>query len=273
MDQLLSEAPETRRNSGTYGRLERGVLNKPAAEYLRGIARILQFSEQEWVSFFSYARGEYPPFLLYTDAVITVSDLCGDPTTTIEYLADFAGNILAFSSGFAALFPDGLIPANIYHYVLFDERARGELCPDWESTWGPLTVADLRAAVARHRHNATLGMLSTRVRADTRTRALLTAIPTGVAAGSGEQRELVHPALGRGWVTVGDPLSSPGAHISRHSWHFRTRTQPQPQPTLLTLADRDPAGFVPAAEIPEIPSIDADVIPLPRCRGMRTPSQ
>ncbi|WP_275466258.1 hypothetical protein [Streptomyces noursei] len=251
MDLLLSSDHATRRSPGTYGRLERGLLDNPSPEYLRGIARILKFSSQEWLNLYSYVRGEEPPFRLYPDAAIAVSGVQSDEhCVTIEYWADFTGNVLNFNPEFVSLFADRRVPVNIYHYTLFDGHARGELFPDWGQTWGPLTVATVRAALARNPHNSLLKSLKKRAGADGRTGSLLASIRAGVAAGTCDERQLCHPELGNGWVQVSEPLSSPGVYVSRHTWVFRTHQQPPTEPTLLSVGSRDPAGFFAAAERP-----------------------
>ncbi|MFK0295230.1 hypothetical protein ACIQU6_32825 [Streptomyces sp. NPDC090442] len=252
MDLLLGDDPVTRRSPGTYGRLERGLLDNPSADYLRGVARILRFSPQEWGSLFSFARGEEPPFPLYAEAAIAVSGLgiLSDETSiAIEYLADFAGNILDYNANFVGLFTDQRVPVNIHYYMLFDEHARNDLLPDWEQTWGPTTVTALRSALARHPHNPPLRKLSKLAREDARTRTLLATIRTGAAGDGTDERELCHPELGKGWVQVSEPLRTSGAEVSRHTWTFRTQEQP-PKPTLLPLGvrDLDPSGFFTIAE-------------------------
>jgi hypothetical protein len=250
MDELLGEDPETRRSPGTYGRLERGILDNPSPQYLLGVARILRFSTQEWVSLFSFARGEFPSIRLCEDAEIAVSDPWregADDLTSIEFITDFTGNVLACNPNFGELFPDQRVPVNIFYNMLFAGHSRDVLLPDWETVWGPPTVAALRAARAQHRHNALLRTLVKQAHTDPRTRGLLATIPVASTENPAhDERPLVHPRLGRGWVRVSEPLSSEGGHVSHHSWIFRTPEQPRIQPALLRLGDeRDPAGFLP----------------------------
>ncbi|MFG2895260.1 hypothetical protein [Streptomyces sp. NPDC048248] len=245
MDELLNADSATRRTAGTFGKLERGALDNPHPAYLRGVARILRFVGQEWVSLHSFARGDYPCDRLHEETAVPEPWAGWDDTVTIEYRCDFAGNLLSFNSNFAALFPEQRVPMNIVHYSLFDEYARSSLLADWERTWGPLTVAALRAARARHRHNALLRDLFGQVRNDPRTCSLLPTILAPRPNPSVDERPLAHPELGNGWVHVSDPLCSPGDYVSHHTWVFRAQDQPPPPPTLLELGARDPAGFFP----------------------------
>lgn len=248
MDQLLYDDLETRRTAGTYGKFERGLLDNPTPEYLRGVGHILHFNSQQWHHLFAFARGELPPFALFGDAAIAVSDHWARDWKAfepIEHLCDYAGNVLRFSPSFAAIFPQQRVPVNFYHYVLFDDHARNRLFPDWETTWGPMTVALVRAALAQHRHNGMLRTLARQVRADPRTRSLISTIPCRHSA-EADERALAHPELGVGWVDVSEPLSSPGAHVFQHTWLYRAPQQPRVQAALLELGDRDPCGFFPS---------------------------
>ncbi|MFF4699959.1 MmyB family transcriptional regulator [Streptomyces chattanoogensis] len=249
MDQLLSREPETRRSPGTYGRLERGSLDKPAPEYLRGVARILQLSPEEWSSLVSYARGELPSIPLFAEPQIVFSAPWSQPAADVEplvHISDFAGNILGYNGAFACMFPGCRVPVNMLHYILFEPFARRELFPDWHTTWGPQTVAALRAALAQNRHNHLLRRLAARCQEEPHTRSLMANAPAGICRPHGNTRALVHRELGPGWVHMGIPLSTPGARITQHLWQYSADNGPHPTPTLVKPGELDVGGFFPA---------------------------
>ncbi|MEU9502474.1 hypothetical protein [Streptomyces sp. NPDC048196] len=245
MDQLLSTDPEIARTPGTYGRLERGSLDNPAPEYLRAVARILRFTSRGWESLYSFARGEMPPFPLWDDAEIEFEPFLPCATGEgLSFVCDLAGNILTFNAAFAQIFPGQRVPMNWYHYVLFDEYARTVLCPDWWETWAPRTMTALRGARARHRHNDLLQAMALRCSQDPAMRSLFA---TAAPAPDVDERVLVHHALGPGIVQLGEPLRSPGAHISQHNWAFRAAGGPRVRLTAVGQRGEEELGeFFPA---------------------------
>ncbi|GHF67815.1 transcriptional regulator [Streptomyces mashuensis] len=244
MDQLLCRAP------GTYGRLERGVLDNPAPEYLRDVAVLLRFTEPEWVAFYGFVHGEQPPFPLDRDPGVALGHSW---THVVEcfaeaaYVCDYAGNILTYNAAFSSLFPGRRVPANTFWWILFSEDARERVLVDWETSWAPVIVPELRAAVARKPDSPTLQTLKERCLADPRTRDLYHGgLPIGHSHPDGDVRPVCHPEHGRGWITmcVSTPLSSPGALLFVVRFRAGERP-PSPRPPVQPATDRDPAGFLP----------------------------
>ncbi|MFG2093433.1 XRE family transcriptional regulator [Streptomyces sp. NPDC048612] len=230
MDQLTNRSP------GTYGRLERGALDNPSAEYLHAIATILELTEQEWYALYGYARGEQPPFLVSEGAQASVSPFwvaALEGFTSMAYICDYAGNILAYNDVSAMLFPDRRVPVNSLWWMLFSEDARNKVLMDWENSWAPVVASQVRAAVAQHRDNPTLLHLKERCLADPRTRDLYKSVPSGYTHPDGDEQPLFHAELGPGWVSmcVSAPLSSPETRL--FLLMFRRNGDPRPRRPLL----------------------------------------
>ncbi|MFI1970569.1 helix-turn-helix domain-containing protein [Streptomyces cinnamoneus] len=234
MDQL------THRSPGTYGRLERGFLENPSPEYLHAIARILRLSEQEWEVLCGYARGERPPFPLAKDP--GVPQVWADVVSSLSsmaYLCDYAGNILAYNAPFTRLFPGRRVPVNSLWWMVFSDDARNTVLMDWENSWAPVLVPQIRAAAARYKSDPTLLQLKDRCLADPRTRDLYRGVPNGHAHPDGDEKPLYHTESGPGWVhtCVSVPLSSPEVRL--FVLQFRKNGQPRPGRPRLRNADVD----------------------------------
>ncbi|WP_372516495.1 helix-turn-helix domain-containing protein [Streptomyces noursei] len=232
MDQLTNRSP------GTYGKLERGVLDNPSAEYLHSIAITLGLTEQEWCAFYGYAHGKQPPFLLSGDSQASISPFwmrVVEKFTSIAYVCDYAGNVLAYNDSAARVFPNRRVPVNTLWWILFNDDARNKVLMDWENSWAPVAVPQVRAAAAQHRDNPTLLRLKERCLADPRTRDLYKGVPVGYSHPDGDERPLFHPELGPGWITmcVSAPLSSPEMRL--FLLMFRRRDEPRPKRSLLRL--------------------------------------
>lgn len=244
MDDLLLRAP------GTYGKLERGVLDNPTPEYLRDVAEILGLTEEEWVVFYGYARGEQPPYPLTRDGEVRVPAhwmQTMNAFSGISYLCDLEWNVLAYNEAFAAIFPGRRAPHNTMHWMLFSDDARERVLGDWEKSWAPLVAPQLRAALAQDENNRTLRALAEQCLGDPRTRDLYTSIRPGHAHPDGAERPLHHTELGPGWVTVSvcEPVGSRGTRL----YHLLFRPEGAPRPSALPgrwpVAGRDPASFFP----------------------------
>lgn len=252
MDQL------THRSPGTYGRLERGALDSPSADYLRAVAGILKLTEQEWSAFYGYARGERPPAPLLSGAAeasraYTWADVV-EGFSSMAYACDYAGNILAYNEPLARMFPDRRVPVNTLWWLLFSDDARNKVLVDWEARWAPVLVPQIRAAAAQYPDDATLRQLKERCLADPRTRDLYRGVPVGHAHPDGDEKPLCHAELGRGWVTmcVSVPLGAPEVRL--FLLRFRPEGEPRarrPEVRVEGEGERGLAGFftVPAASL------------------------
>ncbi|GAA0387764.1 helix-turn-helix transcriptional regulator [Streptomyces luteireticuli] len=244
MDDLLLRAP------GTYGRLERGVLDNPTPEYLRDVATLLGLNAQEWVAFYGYARGELPPYPIATYTEISVP---GRWTHAVQasagqtYICDSLWNVLTFNEGFAAMFPGRRVPKNTMRWMLFDEDARNRTLIDWDTRWAPVAVPQVRLALAHHKGSPLLRELTRRALADPRTRDLYTSVPPGHAHPDGAVRPWLHPELGPGTVTmcVSEPASSPGFRMFHMLFLPAGEQRPERAPLQVT-GEHDPDDFYPA---------------------------
>ncbi|WP_425585505.1 helix-turn-helix domain-containing protein [Streptomyces lunalinharesii] len=230
MDQLTNRSP------GTYGKLERGALDNPSPEYLYSIATILKLTEQEWNSFYGYARGEQPPFLLSRESQAPVLHFWMEVVEgfkSMAYVCDYAGNILAYNEPLARMFPNQRVPVNSLWWILFSDDARNKVLMDWENSWAPVVVPQVRAAAAQHRDNPTLLHLKERCLTDPRTRGLYRGVPAGYTHPDGDEQPLFHAELGPGWVTmcVSAPLSSPEMRL--FLLMFRRNDEPRPKKPIL----------------------------------------
>lgn len=246
MDHLLGRA------SGTYSRLERGVLDNPSPEYLRDVAQLLGFTEQEWVTLYGYARGERPPFPLLLGGAVSVP---GHWIQTVQelsqpaYTCDYAGNVLAYNEAAADMFPGRRVPKNTLYFMLFDP-ARKEILIDWETAWAPTVVPMLRALRAQYRKNPTLQRLEVMCLADPVLADLYMkrqTIPVGLTHPDGDYKPYHHHEHGPGWmkVSVSTPLMAPTANLFLLSYHPGDRPGPCQDVTVDTSADF--TGYFPAA--------------------------
>ncbi|WP_369360967.1 hypothetical protein [Streptomyces sp. cg2] len=153
--------------------------------------------------------------------------------TSIAYICDYAGNILAYNEPFARMFPNRRVPVNSLWWILFSDDARNKVLMDWENSWAPVIAPQVRAAAAQHRDNPTLLRLTERCLADPRTRDLYKGVPAGYAHPDGDERPLFHAELGPGWVNmcVSTPLSSP--EIRLFLLMFRRNNEPRPKAPIL----------------------------------------
>ncbi|MGI5340123.1 XRE family transcriptional regulator [Streptomyces sp. CA-181903] len=241
MDHLLLRAP------GTYGKLERGVLDNPAPEYLRDVAHTLGLTEQEWVVLYGYARGEQPPFPLADSSRTTTPRHWREVITEspgVTYISDSLWNVHAYSRGFAGLFPGRRVPHNTMHWMLFDESARTTLL-DWENRWGPVAVPQLRLAQVRHKGDPVLQWLTDRCLADPLLSRWYRSVPSGHAHPDGAMRPWRHPEHGPGTITmcVSELSGFPG--LRQFQMMFRTDERTAPEYPESDPRTHDPAGYYP----------------------------
>ncbi|AYA20185.1 XRE family transcriptional regulator [Streptomyces alfalfae] len=210
VDQLLH------RTFGTYHRLESGNYPNAPTTLLRDVARLFGLNEQEWVSLNRYALLQDPPGPLHLSSgkeVPGVWQEAVDGISHMAYVTDASWDMLAYNEPLAEMFPDGNVPANVMRWMVLDPDGRRALM-DWHASWAPMVLPQLRAALASRPEDDTLCQIEKEVLADPETSALYR---TGVSHPhpDGDERPLLHPAQGPGWVTMctAQPMTAPGARL------------------------------------------------------------
>jgi len=195
VDQLLHRVD-------AYRMLEAGRIRSPAL--MEEVALLLDFTEQEWVKLWLYARGQHPPKPLYPEtgqAVPGAWQELLDGQTHMAYITDRRWRIVAYNTAFADMFPHGTVPDNLMRWMVLDPSARTTLT-GWEHHWAPPVLAQLRAAVAEYSDDKGLADLEKEVLADPVIGPIYTASWSANVYPNGDQRPLNHTSLGPGWVTI-----------------------------------------------------------------------
>lgn len=144
VDQLLHRTP------GTYRRLESGAWPRPDTGFLRDVAMLFALDEQEWVSLCRYAGIGDPPGPLTPRSgkeVPGVWQEAVDGMTHPAYITDASWELVTYNDEFSRLFPGRRVPTNTLRWMLLEPQGRAMLI-DWENSWAPLVVPQLRAALA-----------------------------------------------------------------------------------------------------------------------------
>ncbi|MBY8879778.1 MmyB family transcriptional regulator [Actinacidiphila acidipaludis] len=201
-----------------YGYVERGRLAHIGPDVLAPIARILHLSEHEWEAVVLYATGLLPAHPLDPrpgTAVPWPWERVLRTTDEIAYINDVAWDVVAYNTAFARLFRNHVVPGNTMRWMLFAPEARTVLM-DWEHSWLPLLVPQLRNAVSAHPHNRTLARLQADARLDPAVAAAYDS-PSQEFMGprADESRPLLHAELGPGWATMcaAGPFGVPGGRL------------------------------------------------------------
>lgn len=210
MDTLLHRA------AGTYGRLENGRYLHAPDELLEDVSRILGMTEQEWVALWRYARAQDPPGPLNRLSGKRLPSVWQDVLNGVFHMAfvtDDCWDLIAWNDPFAELV-GGHVPANVMEWMLLSPQGRRVLT-NWEASWAPLMLPQLRSAVAARPFDGRLEEIEKRVLADREAGPMYEAGGTYVHVDGGE-RPLHHPVLGPGWVTVcaAEPMAAPGARLT-----------------------------------------------------------
>ncbi|MFF8379826.1 helix-turn-helix domain-containing protein [Streptomyces sp. NPDC015661] len=215
MDELLLRA------RGTYNRFENGQLDRPCADLLASVAKILELSEQEWTLLWRLTRKEEPPGTLHGSTGMSVAGMWGRLIEgvggAVAYISDAAFGIVAHNEEFVRLFPPGRAPRNIMRYLLLDTRARTETLIDWETRWVPEMLTHFKHAVVRRPEDSALGRLEQDVLADPVTGPLYRACdPVPLSYTDGAALPVRHALHGPGHLTtcLAEPLTAPGAVIN-----------------------------------------------------------
>lgn len=206
----------THRVRGTYNKLINGKI-WPGFDYLRSLALLLALTEQEWVALCRFSRGEDPTAPLHPRSGKEVPGMWSDAIHGISHMAyvtDQSYNLLAHNSAFAGLFPHTSTPRNMLDWMLLSSEGRATLT-DWESTWAPYILPQLRAARAALPDDVVLARVERDVMSDPECGRLYRERITAQVHPDGQERPLLHPTLGPCWVQIcaAEPLSSPNARL------------------------------------------------------------
>jgi hypothetical protein len=232
-----------------YGYVERGKLATIDTEVLAPIARSLHLSDHEWEALVLYATGMPPAFRLDPRSGVTVPQpwervLSG--SGEMAYINDVAWDVVAYNAAFTRLFPGREVPDNTMRWMLLHPQARVTLA-DWENSWLPLLVPQLRAAVAANPHNRTLARLQADARRDPDVGPVFEG-PTAeyIQPRAEGARPLLHAELGLGWATMcaAGPFGVPGGRLMFVLFDQGERPVPSPAmhaPARGPVEDRVPA--------------------------------
>lgn len=202
-----------------YGYVERGKLAAISTELLEPIARTLRLGDHEWEALVLYATGAPPAYPLdprVGRAVPRAWERVLAGCREIAYVNDVAWDLVAYNTEFSRLFPDRRVPGNVMRWMLLDPQARTILA-DWEQSWLPLLLPQLRAAVTACPDNPTLLRLLADVRLDPLAgpRYDTPAVGYFLQPRAEAPRPLLHPELGPGWATMcaAGPFGVPGGRL------------------------------------------------------------
>jgi hypothetical protein len=216
-----------------YGYVERGQLATIGTELLAPIARILHLDDHEWEAVVLYATGlrpEYPLDARLGTAVPRSWERVLRGTREMAYINDVAWDVVAYNQALTRMFPRREVPRNTMRWMLLHPEARTTLA-DWERSWLPLLVPQLRAAVAANPHNRTLARLQADARCDPVVRAAFAEPVTEYLGPRADgSRPLLHAELGLGWATMcaAGPLGVPGGRLMFVLFDRGERPVPRP---------------------------------------------
>ncbi|MGP3983646.1 MmyB family transcriptional regulator [Streptomyces sp. KR80] len=190
------------RPSGTYARFERGLIPEPPEEYMRAVAELLQFTEDDWRALWAYAREETPPHPLGRpdQGVLDSWQDMLDEVPFMAYITDVAWNLLCHNAAFADMFVSGKAPDNTMEYMLSEEGR--QTLADWETAWAPAFLPQLRAAAAAYPYDRTLQYLVEMVLNDPIAGPIFSGDFRSRSHPDGDTRPFHHPRCGKGVVKM-----------------------------------------------------------------------
>ncbi|MGW4802980.1 helix-turn-helix domain-containing protein [Kitasatospora sp. NPDC004272] len=207
----------THRSTGTYKRFESGRLSA-TEEYLYDLGRALRLSEQEWQGLWVYLHGRQPPRPLDRHASEAVHSGWTSVLRHLSlpgYVTDQGWNLVTGNELFIRIFPDGIPPGNTMEWMLLSPDGRRTL-KDWETSWAPLVLPQLRAAMVAYPENETLRRLNEMVRRDPVCGPMYQNSNAAYLNPDGDVRRLFHWGLGRVVsvrMNTAEPGGAPGARL------------------------------------------------------------
>lgn len=222
---------------GAYKDLISGRNKNPSEPFLRRIAELFDFTEQQWTALWNLALGAAPPSPLHRDAGSSIPAAWAELIRCSEHIAyatSRSWDLLAWSPAFARIYEGREWPDNMMRWMLLSPDARGDaneperipILTDWATAWAPYVLPQLRAARARFPHDETLAGIEKEVRADPLTGPLYEAREHANVHPDGSERPQWHPRGGPdgkgadGWVQIcaAEPLGATGARIMGVIW-------------------------------------------------------
>ncbi|MEU2871186.1 helix-turn-helix domain-containing protein [Streptomyces olivoreticuli] len=230
IDQLLH------RTHGTFNRLETGAYPHPPEDLLRDVARLLAFTEHEWTSLWLYAVHRDPPYPLHQRSGTEVPRAWQDVVegqSHMAYINDQSWRVLAHNQAFSEMFPRREVPENTMRWMTLHPEAR-TILTCWQEHWVPMILPQMRAAVAALPHDETLAVLEADILADPVVGPLYEAGGRAYVHPDGDERPLLHPVQGPGWVSLcsAEPLASPRARLMVLVFRPGDRSGPTRRPML-----------------------------------------
>lgn len=144
-----------------YGRLERGELAARYSEdFLEKVAYSLQLNDDERTVLFLLAAGRSPAPRIRTSST-AVNDVLRrviDRQPWPAYISDRGWDVVVHNDAMREWFPHFAFERNIMRWVYYYPQSKLQLI-DWETSWAPLMLAQLRAAHARWPDNERIAEL------------------------------------------------------------------------------------------------------------------
>ncbi|MGW2082660.1 MmyB family transcriptional regulator [Streptomyces sp. NPDC001939] len=184
------------------------------------IGRLFRLTEDEFTLLYLLGLGRKPPHALQQDRNVNIPSLSAwqevlDAQEQMAYVTNVHWDLVAHNSAFSELFEGGVPPRNTMRWMVFSPEARHKVLLDWERSWAPPVLNQLRAAVIESPEDPVLGQLVKDVLADPVAGPIYQRIPTSYLYPDGDHRPLFHRKKGRGEILMvsAAPSSAPRARI------------------------------------------------------------
>ncbi len=143
-----------------YGRLERGERANYSEDFLERVSYTLQLNDDERTVLFllTVGREPVPRVRASSTAVNEVLRRVVQRQPWPAYISDQAWDVIVHNRHMAEWFPHFAYELNIMRWVYYYPQSKLQLI-DWETSWAPLMLAQMRAAHARWPDNQRLADL------------------------------------------------------------------------------------------------------------------
>ncbi|MFE7114075.1 hypothetical protein ACFU99_01440 [Streptomyces sp. NPDC057654] len=220
IDLLLGNGPSSR----FYARLERGQVANPPDALLRAVAQVLDFQEHQWDDLYRALYGHRAPKVLRPESGLDIGPLWTPVilnTAIPAYISRSNWDVEAANPPAQELF--GPMPANIMRWMLSltpEEHSRSRM-PDWEESWGPVALSQLRSALNDTPYDPTLRRIEAEVLEDAELRSIYQGYLDPRIHPDGTVRLMYHGTKGRIGVmraAASEPMGSPGSRVIYMIW-------------------------------------------------------
>jgi hypothetical protein len=201
-----------------YRKIEAGQV-RPSREYLLELARLLRFTESEYIYVHLQLFSSYPVDSLHPDAEASISPAWQralEKQQEMAYIYDKSFNLRLYNEAFTSMFPSGDPPANMMSWMLLSGEARDFCLVGWDTEWAPHVMSLFSAALAVYQDDPVLQKIQEEVLADQRASRLFERARSEPHIDSdGQRRPLRHAVKGPGYATMlaSQPLTAPGARF------------------------------------------------------------